>query len=225
MSPRQTSRSALSDEVADHVRGLVMTGQVREGDYIRLDALAEELDMSVTPVREGLLTLQGEGFVELMPRRGFVVRALAPKDVEDVFWVQAQIEGEITRRAAPHFADNGVTGLRAIQDALEVAARRGDREQVERLNYDFHHAIARVVDSSRLRWFLKQAAQMSPNRFFPQVEGWTQAAVDDHGAIIDALAAGDAETAATAMLEHVTHAGRLLMAKVTDSDDSPATSV
>lgn len=146
----------------DHVRGLVMTGQVVEGDYLRLDRLAAKLDMSVTPVREGLLTLQGEGFVELVPRRGFAVRAISSQDIEDIFWVQAQIEGEVARRAAENFGTRGVENLQVIQEALQKAAAAGDHELVERLNYDFHHAIARVVDSSRLRWFLKQAAQLSP---------------------------------------------------------------
>jgi len=207
--PARRGRS-LTDEVADHVRGLVMTGRVREGDYLRLDRLAADLGISVTPVREGLLALQGEGFVELLPRRGFVVRALAEQDLQDVFWVQAQLEGELARRAAAVFDDELVAGLRAIQERLVAAAERGDHRLVERHNYDFHHAVAKAVDAKRLRWFLKVAARMSPSRYFPQVEGWTDAAVSDHGAIIEALAAGDGDAAAAAMQSHILHAGRLL---------------
>jgi DNA-binding GntR family transcriptional regulator len=206
----EARRRTLTDEVADHVRDLVLTGQVREGDFIRIDRVAEGLGISVTPVREGLLALQGEGFVELIPRRGFMVRAVSSQDVADMFWVQGQIEGELTRRAAEHFAAAGVETLVAIQTALEEAARRDDHSRVAELNYDFHHAIAKVVTASRMRWFLKQASRMSPGRLFPQVEGWTRAAVEEHGAILEALRAGDAEAAGVAMTQHVIHAGHLL---------------
>ncbi len=78
------------------------------------------------------------------------------------------------------------------------------------LNYDFHHAIAKVVPASRMRWFLKHASRMSPGRLFPEVEGWTQAAVDEHGAIIEALRTGDGDAAGRLMTSHVLHAGHLL---------------
>lgn len=207
---KRPRRSTLTDEVADHVRALVMTGGVREGDFLRLDQLADELGISVTPVREGLLALQAEGFVELLPRRGFVARAVTQQDIADIFWVQGQIEGELARRAAAHFGAQGVDSLLAIQEALESAASSGDHNRVEVLNYDFHHAIAMISESARLRRLLKQVAHLSPSQMFPEIQGWSQAAVEDHGAIIEALRAGDADAAGAAMSAHVIRAGEVL---------------
>lgn len=67
-------RRQLSDEVADYVRELIMSGQVRHGEFLRLERVADDLGISVTPVREALLSLRGEGFVTLEPRRGFMPR-------------------------------------------------------------------------------------------------------------------------------------------------------
>jgi len=67
---RAVSARQLSDEVASYVRELIMSGRLRSGDFIRQERIAEELELSATPVREGLLSLKGEGFVLLKPRRG-----------------------------------------------------------------------------------------------------------------------------------------------------------
>ena len=64
---RLGQRPQLSEEVADHVRTRIMSGDVRPGSFIRLDETASALGVSVTPVREALLTLRGEGLVDLVP--------------------------------------------------------------------------------------------------------------------------------------------------------------
>lgn len=142
------------------------------------------------------------------------------QDVEDIFWIQGQTEGELARRAAEHFASTGVASREQLQDDLERAAEQGDHHRVADLNYDFHYSIAKVVTAQRMRWFLKSAARMSPGRLFPQVEGWTEAAVNDHGAIIEALRSGDGAAAAREMTAYVVHAGLLLADQLTEGTPS-----
>ena len=60
-----------------------------------MEPIAEAVGVSNTPVREGLLALQSEGFVRLVPRRGFVVAPFTAQDVHDLFWAQAQLAGEL----------------------------------------------------------------------------------------------------------------------------------
>ena len=57
----------MSEDVANHVRNLIMSGSVRPGEFVRLDETAADLGVSVTPVREALVALRGEGMVELVP--------------------------------------------------------------------------------------------------------------------------------------------------------------
>src|SRR5260370_8043392 len=74
-------RRQLSDEVASYVRELIMSGHLRSGEFIRQERIAEELQLSATPVREGLLSLKGEGFVELNPRPRFLLAPLPPSNL------------------------------------------------------------------------------------------------------------------------------------------------
>ena len=143
-------RRQLSDEVASYVRELIMSGNLRPGDFIRQERIADELELSATPVREGLLALRGEGFVELKPRRGFVVAPLSASDVRDLFTAQALLAGELVSRAALRMGPDDLRALTQVHEALRKAAADGDGELVESLNHDFHRRINRAADAPRL---------------------------------------------------------------------------
>src|SRR6476646_1292784 len=88
-------RTQLPEEVAAYVRDLITSGQVRPGEFLRIERIAEAVGVSQTPVREGLLSLKSEGLVNLLPRRGFIVAPFTPQDIYDLYWVQAQLAGEL----------------------------------------------------------------------------------------------------------------------------------
>ena len=96
----ETTRRQLSQEVATYVRELIISGRVRKGNFLRIESISKAMDISSTPVREGLLLLQLEGFVKLSPRRGFMVVGFSRQDVRDIFWAQATLAGELAARAA-----------------------------------------------------------------------------------------------------------------------------
>lgn len=205
-------RPQLSEEVAAYVRELIMSGQVRAGDFLRLEHLAGELGISVTPVREALLALRGEGFVHLEPRRGFQVASLSRQDVEDVFGVQADVAAELAARAAARVTDDDLGNLWAIQEAMSAAARDGDVTAIEEHNHRFHRDVHRIAQAHKLAWVLGNLVHYAPRRFYGRIDGWPRASVEDHHAILAALAARDPSAARTAMRTHIEHAGALLVA-------------
>lgn len=187
-----------------------MSGQLRSGDFIRQDALADDLGMSATPVREALLSLRGEGFVHLEPRRGFVVSELDSEDVRDLFDTQALLAGELASRAAAKVGDGVVAQLTQLQERLQAAAQEGAADDVEALNHEFHRLVNRTAGAPKIAWMLSVAVRYTPRRFFSDIAGWQHASVLDHMAIIEALEARDAERARQAMTDHMRHAGELL---------------
>lgn len=206
-----TNKAQLSDDVAAYVRDLIMSGQIRQGEYIRLERLAEQLGVSATPVREGLLALRGEGFVQLAPRRGFIVSPLSRDDVRDLFLIQASVAGELAARAAAVIDEVQVQDVVALQATLESAALGGDPDDIEVANYEFHRAINRIADSPKLSWTLSTVVRYAPRRFYATIHGWQQASVHDHRSICVALRANSAEAARETMRRHILHAGNLLV--------------
>jgi DNA-binding GntR family transcriptional regulator len=210
---RTTKRRApqrLSDVAADHVRELIVSGQLVSGQFIRPELVAEELGISATPAREGLLFLQTEGFLNVEPRRGFTVAALTSEDVKDVYQAQALLAGELTARAATLCEPDAIAALQGIQDELERAAAAREYDAVEILNNEFHERIYRIAGTRKIRWLLKRTLAYAPRKFFAAVEGWPAASAADHRTIIDHLRAGDSPQARAAMEQHIQNAGRLL---------------
>jgi DNA-binding GntR family transcriptional regulator len=205
----------MSDEVASYLRELIMSGRLKPGYFIRQDALAEELQMSATPVREGLLALRGEGFVRLEPRRGFVVADLTREDIRDLFDAQSLLAGELAARAAGKLDDDRLRELAGIQQDITEAASSGSIQDVESLNHSFHRLINLSAESPKISWMLSVAVRCVPRRFFAEIEGWPSASSRDHEAILSALRQRDSDAARTAMTTHLRHAGELLVAHLT----------
>lgn len=118
---REIRRPQLSEEVAGRLRAAIMTGDLRPGEYIRMDETAAQLGVSVTPVREALLTLRGEGMVDAVPHRGYAVAALSRKDVEDIFALQSHLAVELAKAAAARITPEQADALAELNDALRNA--------------------------------------------------------------------------------------------------------
>ena len=206
---RIAHRPQLADEVADGLREQIMSGRYRFGEFLRLEHIADELGISVTPVREALVTLRGQGFLELQPRRGYVVAPLTQQDIKDAYRVQADVAGELTARATREVTDAQIEEMSELQRRLD--ALEGDPDQAEVLNHRFHRMINTASDSRKLVWFLEAAVRYAPLRFYAEIYGWTKATVEDHHPILEALRSRDADAARDSMHKHITHAGELLV--------------
>jgi len=196
-------RPQLPAEVAAYVRGLIISGTVQPGDFLRMEPIAEAVGVSNTPVREGLLALQSEGFVRLVPRRGFVVAPFSPQDVHDLFWAQAQLAGELAARAAVKITPEELKRLAAVHKLHEEAMDAGDRDLVSALGHDFHRHINRAADSYRLALLLNTIVKQLPSEFYVNIEGQLAATVKKHRRLMTALRKHDADKARSLMEEHV----------------------
>ena len=210
--PRKRSRyrPQLGAEAASFVRDLIVSGQLQGGDFIRPESVAQELGISATPVREGLLALRTQGFVRLEPRRGFVVVPLTGDDIRDLFAGQALLAGELAARAVKRGDAAAIADLEKLQLDLEAAAERDDHEELEELNFQFHRAVNRLANAPKIAWLLGVAVSYVPVRFYSTIDGWPAATVHDHREILDAFRRGAAKAARLAMTQHIEHAGELL---------------
>ncbi|MDH6282457.1 GntR family transcriptional regulator [Prescottella agglutinans] len=188
---RPLRKTQLSDSVAAYLRGAVMSGRLRPGEFVRLDETAAELGVSVTPVREALLTLRGEGMVESVPNRGYVVSPLERDDVHDIFWLQGQITVELAVRASRAASAEDLARLTALNDVLSEAVDAADPERIADAEYEFHRELCRIGGGPKLAWFLLNAARYTPYQLYATDPAWGALAVASHTSLIDALRAGD----------------------------------
>jgi DNA-binding GntR family transcriptional regulator len=187
-------REQLSDEVAAHLRADIMTGTLRPGTFIRLDETAAQLGVSITPVREALRTLRGEGMVQLEPHRGHVVVPLSRGDIEDIFWLQATIAKELAATAAERIADAEIDELERLTDGLAAAVEHRDPEEVAAAEFAFRRAFNWATGRIKLAWFLLHVARYLPPHIYAADPQWGGAAVANHRELIGALRRRDVDT-------------------------------
>ncbi|MBO0677459.1 GntR family transcriptional regulator [Mycolicibacterium sp. S2-37] len=197
------ARPQLAEDVARFVRRRIFSGTYRAGEYIRLEQLAVELGISVTPVREALFELRAEGLLEQQPRRGFMVLPVTDRDIADVSDLQAHVGGVLAARAAANMTPEQLRALTEIQEQLEDAYAHDDGERAVRLNHEFHRAINVAADSPKLAQLMSQITRYAPESVFPTIEGWPSQSTRHHRTVLQALAAGDTDGARAAMSEHL----------------------
>ncbi|NII88996.1 GntR family transcriptional regulator [Corynebacterium glutamicum] len=195
-------RRQFSNHIAEHIRGEILDGTRRPGEFLRLDEVAKQLGVSVTPVREALVSLSVEGFVKHAERRGFLVSNLRRSDLEDLYALLAQVAARLAERAAMAMNESELELLSSIHGQMVQAANDGNFEQVEYTNDEFHRVINRAADSPKLAWVLLSILKYVPKRSYAGSEGFSKMLVEHHLHILQALEQKDSKGAHSAMYKH-----------------------
>ncbi|ALG85240.1 GntR family transcriptional regulator [Gordonia phthalatica] len=217
-SGRPRHRPQLSDEVASTIRHRIMTAELLPGDRIRIDETAVALGVSVTPVREALLTLRGEGMVLLAPHRGYEVARLTRTDVDDIFWLQGEIAARIARRTADVITSARIDELEWANAQFRAALRSGDTDALTRAEHEFHRAHNQASDSSKLAWMLMNTTRYTPHEMYAADPDWGATTADRHDDLIAAYRARDADRAAVCIRREFTDGADRLIAHLERTD-------
>jgi len=206
---RKHRRPRFSDEAAARTE-LIISGKLSAGEFIRPETVAQELEISVTPAREGLLALQSEGFLKVQPRRGFLVSPLSTQDVRDTFEAQALLAGAFAARTAVVATPADVRALKTLQTGLDAATEGGNYDRVEQLNFEFHRTIYRMARAPKISWLLGATLRYVPREFFAAVPGGRRLGPRSPRRPHRAAQPRRRGAARAAMGRHVTGAGALL---------------
>ncbi|RCO07823.1 GntR family transcriptional regulator, partial [Bacilli bacterium] len=117
----------LSEQLAERLRTLIVTDELRPGTPLRERTLAEQLQVSRTPLRDALKILASDGLVRLLPNRGAVVAELTPEQIEEKLDVLGVIEEFAAIRACKLATDAEIGEIRALHHEMLAAYERRDR--------------------------------------------------------------------------------------------------
>lgn len=206
---RGASGQPLRDSVRERIRRGIADGRWTAGARLVERDLADEFDVSRVPVREALQMLEREGFVELLPRRGAVVRSLTPAVVSDLFDIRQALEVLAARRAAERIDAAGLERLSAVLEDGRRALAAGDTAWSGSANTAFHETVVDLAGneslrdlleplSGRLTWLFRQT------RDYPRVQA-------EHEQLFAALVVHDAELAGAVALAHVRASRHMLL--------------
>lgn len=203
----------LRDRVYETLRDYLRAGRIASGQPLQEAALAAQLGVSRTPVREALARLESEGLV-VADGRSFTVPALEDGDIEDIYALRFLLEPEALRLTAER--KPGRKRLQPLRRALEemaAAHEAGDGGAFMEANYRFRGAWMELVPNRRLARAIElYADHVRYLRAFTLGEAEVRAIVlQGLKRLLSALGAGDGEAASTAMLAHLDKAKRVLL--------------
>lgn len=200
-------RPVLHQEVATRLRQRIVEGLIAPGSKLNERELAEQLNVSRTPLREAIRALAAEGLVELLPNRGAVATQLSAQDVADTFEVIAGLEGQSGELAAQRITDTELAEIRALHYEMLAAFTRRDLSTYYRLNAQIHTRVNAAARNPVLtRTWATVNARLQALRFRSNFdEAKWQRAVDEHERMVALLAARDGDGLRRLLVQHLEH--------------------
>ena len=145
-SAHPSGPSTTPQHALDGLRRAIVTGTLRPGQQVRQEEIAGQLGVSVAPVREALRTLEQEGQVTYLPRRGYFVTALEIKDLEEIDGLRSVLEARAACRAVETLDEDALERIvRAARECVD-AVDTGDVAGELAANRRFHFAILESPD-------------------------------------------------------------------------------
>lgn len=197
-----THRS-LRDEVADEIRERIVLRVLEPGTRIYEEAIADDLGVSRNPIREALQILAAEGFVVIEPRRGASVGTIDKQRADEIFEVRSALEGLVASRAAQRADAVAVAGLRAIIAAAWRAIDAERRDDLVRLNSEFHTELSTIAANMTLGAMLGQLSEIARWIYAERLDERFENSWSEHAQIVAAIEASDPTAAAAAATAHV----------------------
>ncbi len=142
-----SKKSSLSEYVFDTIREAILNGKYKENDLLKENALATELGVSRTPVREALKQLELEGLVLLIPNKGASVIGFSKKDVKDIYEMRALLEGLCVKKAIENINDDIINELFEILDLNSYYLSKGKMDAILELDNKYHQVIYKAANS------------------------------------------------------------------------------
>lgn len=204
--PEPVRRAADSGDRAYHaLRQALVDFRFRPGERIREARIASEMALSRTPVREALNRLASEGFVTLVPNRGFFVRALDIDDLLDIHELRAIVESAAFARMCRRADDAQIAALADYWQSVQPAYAAHDADAILEADEGFHMMIARASGNSEIVALLPtiNARIRFIRRILIDHARHDDDLVADHTQIVAAALARDAEGGAVLMRSHI----------------------
>ena len=186
------------------LRAMILDGRLAPGERLNEVHLSQALGISRGPLREGLRRLSSAGLIDIVPHRGAFVASFTPLQLQELYQLRIALECHAARLIAEQ-ADR--SAVRVLAAELDSAAQQIDEEHASYPpEQDFHGTLLRLADNGEL---LKAATSVTARIGLARSKSASQperarAALDEHRAVLAALADGDADEAARLLRDHLT---------------------
>lgn len=193
-----------TDKAYEMIKQGILNGRISSKQPISVGSLSSELGVSRTPVREALQKLQTEGFVQIFPNQGVIVRELTSTEATQMYELRIALEGYLLRRSISLFSKGDIAFLRELLERQREAMENNDPFAFMRYDNEQHLFIHKVYYNPFIYDVLNR---MADRIYYGGVQalkmpGRMRATLEEHELLIEAIEAGDTDKAIQALEIH-----------------------
>jgi DNA-binding GntR family transcriptional regulator len=217
---------SLAEQAAERIRRLIVGGKLQPGQALSETALAAELGVSKTPIREALLRLQTEGLVQILPQKGTFVFQLSVVDAHALSEFRSVLEITALRLAMRRDAAALAAALRTVVDKMKPAKSTSESLNYLALDDLFHRCIIEHCDNAYLSDSYESVAllvQTLRNRLADDTQ-LNARSLKDHRELVRLIERGQVEQAATHLKKHIANTAADYAKRLAPSSDALGTS-
>lgn len=206
------TRQNLPEIIADELRKAIIDGKLQPGDRLKQQALAEQFQASLIPVREALRSLENESFVEIIPNKGAVVTALSASEIKQLFDARIILETSVLKCSIPHLSESDIKELYTFLKKMD----KSDNKRVGQHNKLFHQKMYSGCNNRYLidMVFEHYAHSIRYLNVYLSDNMNNEQSQQEHLALIKAIEQKDIKQALSLLEEHLTTASEQLLAKI-----------
>ncbi len=202
-SARKDNKS-LTVLIFERIREDILNMRYQPGDKLNELHLADELNVSRTPVREALKQLAADGIVEDIPNRGMIVIGISPQDLDDIYFMRQAIDNVAIKWAINRITEDELNSLIETYELMEFYSKKNDIHMIFKLINQFHEIINIATKSPFLENVLLDFHHVTKSMRFKSLSrpGRLEEVLVEHKNILDAVKSKNFEEATKAVRTH-----------------------
>jgi DNA-binding GntR family transcriptional regulator len=196
---------SLANVVQAEIERMIIDGELTPNERVNENALSQRLGVSRGPIREACSALAAMGLIEIIPNRGFFIRALSNDEAQDLSEARAAVFGCMAMMLAETVTDAQIAILRALLQRMDEIVALGDVHVYYPVNLEFHKQIATMAGNNRLALIYQSFVRELHIQRYRALSSRDVLAISnqEHCAIVDAVAARDPAAALVAARTHI----------------------
>lgn len=201
----QLKPQTLQQAAYREIKRRIVTLAYQPGEQVNTAQICGQLGIGRTPVHLAIHRLEAEGLIEILPRRGIVVRAIDRDEIMSLIEARHLIEPQMAALAAARASEREFAAMRAALDHVAPCLEKGDHERFMHADLDFHRKLAAAARNPPISEFLAGLHERCLRMYFLSVSRNQHEVriLPEHEEIFAALVRRDPDGAAEAMRRHI----------------------
>jgi DNA-binding GntR family transcriptional regulator len=218
-APKEKPEQGLPLFIAEELKHLIYTGELKPGERLNEAALALRMGISRGPIREAIRMLTGWGLVTAVVNRGVFVRQISVREMLEIYELRALVFGFAAERATEHLGEEHKQQFEQLLARMDAACEAEDADRYYDLNLQFHALILRLSNNQRAHEtyddYVKEL-HLFRRRYFNSPGNMRRSNIE-HRTIYEAILKGAKARAKSAAERHVLSGRQRLLASIDDS--------